>query len=320
MASYSGVHTAGDFVALPQAIREVYSMDILHEALGVMRYEEFAVKKTDLSTEPGQNINFTRYNNIQRGGQLQEHVALVEKNMSASQQAVTVTEWGNAIGISEKLLVTSFDDQMAEASILLGRDYAVVNDLMLRDVLASATQVVYAGNRATRALMQGGVDYFDVELIRQGVEVLQTKNAPKFNNDFYVCFVHPHQSAYLKRDPDWVAAHNYANTRALFNGELGRWEDTVFIGTTHQRNGAAPTTDPGYTAALANAATGGAAAADVYEAFIFGDSSYAKATALPVELRDNGVTDYGRKHGLAWYSIMGSGVLEDDFIVKLESV
>lgn len=320
MATYSGVHTAGDFVALPQAIREVYSMDILHEALGIMRYEEFAVEKTDLAVEPGQNINITRYNNIQRGGQLQEHVPLSEKNMSASQQAVTVTEWGNAIGISEKLLQTSFDDQMAEAALLLGRDYAVVNDLMLRDVLTGATQVVYAGNRATRALMQGGVDYFDVELIRQGVEILQTKNAPKFNNDFYICFVHPHQSAYLKRDPDWVAANNYANTRALFNGELGRWEDCIFIGTTHQRNGAAPTTDPGYEATFVGAATGGAAAANVYESFLFGDSSYAKAIALPVEMRDNGVTDYGRKHGLAWYAIQGAGILEDDFIVKLESV
>lgn len=168
--------------------------------------------------------------------------------------------------------------------------------------------------------MVGGVDYFDVEMVRQAVEILQTKNAPKFNGDFYVGFVHPHQAAYLKRDPDWIAANNYANTRALFTGELGRWEDVVFISTTHCRNGAAASTDPGYLAALVAAATGGATAANVYESLIFGDSAVGKATGLPVEMRDNGVQDFGRKHSLAWYSIMGAGILEDDFIVRGESV
>lgn len=320
MAVYSGVSTSGDYVSLPQAILDVYSMDIEHEAMGIMRFEDFVVKKTDLMKSPGQTITFTRYNNIERGGELDEATELSEKNMTASQLAVSVTEFGNAIGISEKLLKMAFDDQMAEAALLLGRDYAVVNDLMVRDALAGGTQVLYGGGKTSRAAMDGAVDYFDVEIIRRGVEILQTKNAPKFMGDYYVCFVHPHQAAYLKRDPDWVSANNYANTRALFTGELGRWEDTVFVGTTHCRNGAANTNDPGYLAALADAATGGAANADVYESLLFADSAAAKATALPVEMRDDGVSDYGRKHGLAWYSIMGCGVLEDDFIVKLETV
>jgi len=320
MAAYSGVHTAGDFVALPQAILDVYSMDIEHEALGVMKFEEFAVKKTELTVQPGQTITMNRYNNLNRGGELTESVAMVEGNMTATQRAISVTEWGNAVGVSEKLVQTSYDDVLAEAAVLLGRDYAVVNDLMLRDALGAATNVVYGGNKASRAAMDGATDYFDVEIIRQAVEILQTNNAPKFMGDFYVCFVHPHQAAYLKRDPDWVAAQNYANTRALFNGELGRWEDVIFVGTTHSRNGAAASVDPGYLAALVGAATGGAVAANVYESLMFADSAVGKALALPVEMRDGGVMDYGRKHGLAWYSIMGAGILEDDFIVRLETV
>jgi len=320
MASFSGVATAGDFVSLPQAILDVYSADILHEALAVMRFEEFAVKKTELGKVPGQTITMTRYNNITRGGQLDEHTELSEKAMSASQQAITVTEWGNAIGVSEKLLQMSIDDNLAEAAVLLGRDYGVVNDLMCRDTLAGASQVLYAGAKNTRAAMVGGTDYFDVELIRLAVEILQTKNAPKFNGDFYVCFIHSHQATHLKRDPDWVSANNYANTRALFTGELGRWEDVVFIGTTHCRNGSVAATDPGYFAAMVNGATGGASNANVYEALLFGDSAFGKATGLPVELRDDGVRDYGRKHGIAWYAIQGAGILEDDFIVRIESV
>jgi N4-gp56 family major capsid protein len=320
MATYSGVSTVGSYVALPQAIMDVYSMDILHEAMGIMRYEEFAVKKTELSAMPGQTITMTRYNNLSAGGQLTENVALVETNITASQKAISVTEWGKAIGVSEKLLQMSMHDVLAESALLLGRNYAQTNDLMCRDALAGATQSVFAGNRATAALMQSGVDYFDVEMIRQGVEVLQTKNAPKFMGDFYVCFLHPHQAAYLKRDPDWVAAQNYAGTRALFNGELGRWEDVIFVGTTHARNGACSSSDPGYVAAMVDQATGGASNADTYEAILFADSAYGKATALPVELRQSERADYGRRHGLAWYAIQGAGILEDDFIVKLVSI
>lgn len=320
MATYSGVQTAGDFVALPQAILDVYSMDIEHEALAVMKFEEFAVKKTELTKQAGQTITMNKYNNLTRGGQLGESVALVEGNITATQKQLTVTEWGNAVGVSEKLLQTAMDDLLAEAAILLGRDYAVVNDLMLRNTVAAGTNVLYGGQKATRALMDGSVDFFDVEAIRLGAEILQTNNAPKFMGDFYACFVHPHQVAYLKRDPDWVAAQHYANTRALFNGELGRWEDIIFIGTTHSQNGAAAVADPGYKAALASAATAGTSTAHVYEALLFGDSAFGKATALPVELRDGGVTDYGRKHGLAWYNLMGSAILEDDFIVRIETV
>jgi N4-gp56 family major capsid protein len=317
--AYSGVTTAGDVVALPQAILEVYSMDILHEAMGIMRFEEFAVKKTELSKMPGETINMTKYNNITRGAALDEHTAMSKQNMSASQSSITVTEYGNAIGVSEKLIQVSYDDVLAEASVLLGRDYAVVRDLMLRDAVGTGTNVGYAGAKADRASMDGAADFFDVEMIRVGVEFLQTQNAPKFNGDFYVCFVHPHQAAYLKRDPDWISAQQYAGSRRLFTGELGRWEDVVFIGTTHCRNGACAATDPGYLAALVNGATGGAANAHVYEALLFADQAYGVADALPVELRDDGVTDFGRMHGLAWLSIMGAGVLEDDFIFRMES-
>lgn len=317
---YTGVNTAGQVSALPQAILEVYSADILFAAQGVMRFEEFAVKKTELQKTPGQTITMPRYNNIERGGQLDEDKTMTERQMSASQAAITVTEYGNAIAVTEKLLVMSFDDTLAQGAKLLGRDYAVVNDLMCRDALSAATQIYFGGNNLNAAAMNGATDFFDVEAIRQGVEILQTKNAPKFNGEYYICFIHPHQAAYLKRDPDWVSANNYANTRALFNGEIGRWEDVIFIGTTHCRNGACKATDPGYYAPFVNLATGGVAPANVYEGILFSDSAYGKATGLLVEMRDSGVQDYGRKHGLAWYSIMGAGILEDDFIVRIQTV
>lgn len=312
----TGVGTGGSYVALPQAVLEVYSADILHQSMGVMRYETFAVQKTELSVTPGQVIKFTTYNNITRGGALAEEDKLTTQKMSASQKSCTVTEYGNAIAVSEKLLQLSWDDVLKEAAFLLGRDYGLVTDLMLRDVVRAGGSTLFTTPGAAALGQVAAADYFDIETLRLGIEQLMTANAPKFNNDFYVCFAHPHQIAYLKRDPDWVSANNYANTRRLFTGEVGRWEDTIFIATTHQGNGAAPASDAGYVAAYANAGLGGQ---HLYQATLLADQSYGFAVALPVEMRDNGVEDFGRKHGLAWYSIYGGCVLNDEYIVHMIS-
>lgn len=311
---YSGVATAGDIVALPEAILDVYSLDIQYTAQGIMRYEEFAVYKTELGTLPGMTVKFTYYSDLTRGAQLAENTALVPQSMAANQKAITVAEYGNAVGVSELLLRTSWEDQLSQAAVLLGRDFAVVRDLDLRDVVVGGGSTIYADPLAAVLADVGAAEVMDVESIRRATELLETANAPKFLGDFYVCFIHPHQGSSIRRDPDWIAAQNYANTRALFNGEMGRWEDVVFIRTTHQGNGAAAAAAPGYEAALDGAGTAGI---DLYRATVIADQAFGLADALPVEMRDNGVEDFGRKHALAWYGIWGAGVLEDDNIVHI---
>ena len=304
--------TAGELFPL----LDVYSLEVLHKARGVMMYEQFAMRKTELSAGPGQTVKFITYDDISRGGKLTETTSLSTRSMAQSVKSLTVTEWGNAISVSEKLLQLSFDDLMTEAAILLGRDYAVVRDLSLRDILVSeVSQVIYAGSNSVITAVDSS-DILTVNDIRKAVEVLQTANVPKFNNDYYVCFIHPHQAFSLRRDSDWQSANNYAQTRNVFNGELGRWEDVIFVSTTHQGNGACASSDPGYEAYLNQA---GADDIDLYRATLFGDQCFAVADALPVELRDNGVEDFGRKHSLAWYAIWGVGVLQADYGVHIIS-
>ena len=85
-----------------------------------MRFEDFAIRKQELNGAPGENIKFTIYNDISRGGSLNEGVSLTSKSMEATQKTITIEEWGNAIKVSEKLLRLSWDDVMAESATLLG--------------------------------------------------------------------------------------------------------------------------------------------------------------------------------------------------------
>lgn len=315
---------------LPQAMLEVFSLDILHNAQGIMRFEEFAVRKQELLAAPGEVVKFTIYNDLDRDlvnkGKLTEGVSLSGNAMSAIQKSITVTEWGNAINVSEKLLRLSWDDVMAEAATLLGRDYAVTRDLAIRDAVfdgaaSLVSQQISAAADDTSAAGTADIDASEtmtIEHIREAVEILQTNDAPKFFGDYYVCFLHPHQAAYLRRDTDWVNAHQYVGTRNLFNGEIGRWEDVIFIVTTHAPNGAAAPTAAGHDPALVGDGTNGiAAGVKGYKACVFADQCLYIADSLPVELRDNGVEDFGRTHGLAWYSIFGVECLKPEYAVSI---
>lgn len=125
-----------------------------------------------------------------------------------------------------------------------------------------------------------------------------------------------HQSRGLRDDSAWIEASKYGAPEQLFNGEIGKIDDTRFIETTLMRNGAVGAADPAYLAALVNAAVG---SVDVFQSVIFGEAYFGLAVALPVELRDNGVVDFGRERGLAWYAIWGTAKLHDDYGVVIET-
>jgi N4-gp56 family major capsid protein len=305
------------------AVRDVYSAEIFFAAQPIMKFDQFTTKKTELGTQSGRTIQMNKYGNLKRGGRLTEAVKIQTQGMSLTQSSITVYEYGNGIGFSEALLQMAFFDQLAAASMLLGRDLAIVLDLALRDVAVAGTNVIYGGGKASRLTLTSA-DVFDTSVIKDAVEALETTNSPKWANDHYICFCHPHQARGLRDDNDWINASLYAGATQIYMGEIGRYEDVRFISTTVMPNGANSAvdavtgdyTDPGYVAALNN---GAGDSSDVYQAVFFGEFAVGHAVGLPVELRDNGVADFGREHGLAWYAIFGQDILEDANLVIAET-
>lgn len=293
---YQGVNYTG---TLPQTILDVYSKEVEFHAQPVLRFAQFAVTKTDLQAQPGLTVKVTVYDNLAMGGPLDELQPIGIQQLSASQKEITVTEWGNAIAVTELLLQASFDDVMSSAAKLLGMDYARVLDKALMDTVLSGTQVIYGGGKGSRAEISAE-DKFDSDVIKDAVEVLATNNAGKYNNDYYVCFVHPHHTRGLRDNPEFHEVTEYGKQYA---GEIGRIHDVIFIETT----------------VLPVLKGAGADGTDVYQAVMFGENAYALAIALPVEMRDGGIEDFGRIHKLAWYSIFGTGILQDANIVRIET-
>jgi len=341
--AYSGANSQ-----LTQAIQTIWSKEILFQSMPILRFEQFAVKKTELGVAPGLQINFMRYNNLGFASTLTEGVRMSTNALTAQQFSITVAEQGYAIAVSELLLNASFDDVMASASRLLGRNMALYLDGQARDTLMAASSVIYGedrsnlsavnnwyayGTEATSRATMTGASYLSTRTVKDAVETLATKNIPRLG-ETYVAFVHPHQSRRLRDLPEFIEVTKYAAPGNFMLGEIGRLYDTVFIETTQiskVTNGAGSgyTTDTavapgsiayptggGYTTPVTATGNG---SNDRYSAIFIGDNAFGHAISLPVELRDGGILDFGREHALAWYAIYGLGLITDQSVVIAET-
>jgi N4-gp56 family major capsid protein len=341
--AYSGANSQ-----LTQAIQTIWSKEILFQSMPILRFEQFAVKKTELGVAPGLQINFMRYNNLGFASTLVEGVRMSTNALTAQQFSITVAEQGYAIAVSELLLNASFDDVMASASRLLGRNMALYLDGQARDTLMAASSVIYGEDRSNLSAVNNwyaygtegtsrasltGSSFLSTRTVKDAVETLATKNIPRLG-ETYVAFVHPHQSRRLRDLPEFIEVTKYAAPGNFMLGEIGRLYDTVFIETTQitkvtNGSGTGYTTDTAVAPGSISYPTGGGyttpvtatgnGSYDRYSAIFIGDNAFGHAISLPVELRDGGILDFGREHALAWYAIYGLGLITDQSVVIAET-
>ena len=275
--AYSGSNSQ-----LSQAIQTIWSKEILFQAMPILRFEQFAVKKTELGVAPGLRVNFLRYKNFAVDTTpLTEGVRMTTNALTAEQIAITVAEHGYATAVSELLLNASFDDIMASASRLLGRHMAQYLDVQARDTLSAATSAVFGYDRT--GITGGGTTNYEegtaatavsgsntsvgsgtnagkykltTGTIKDAALTLASKNIPRIG-ETYVMFVHPKQSRDLRSNPEFIEVTKYAAPGNFMLGEIGRLYDVVFIETTQVAKYAIGSTVKDYTnfvGAPANAA------------------------------------------------------------------
>ena len=241
--AYSGSNSS-----LNQAIQTIWSKEILFQAMPILRFEQFAVKKTELGVAPGLRVNFLRYKNFAVDPTpLTEGVRMTTNALTAEQIAITVAEHGYAVAVSELLLNASFDDVMASASRLLGRHMAQYLDVQARNTLSAATSAVFGydrsgisggaftnydeGDKGTQLSDLDGNFKLTTAAVKDAALTLASKNIPRLG-ETYVQFVHPKQSRDIRSNPEFIEVTKYAAPGNFMLGEIGRLYDVVFIETT----------------------------------------------------------------------------------------
>lgn len=330
-AQQAEVTAANIDAALDQTILDVYSDKIFNYALPQLVLLQFSVNQQELQRSKGDTIKFHRFAPIARGGKQREGVPVTAVTLDHSTTQIKVDEYANKVSVTERLNLTSAINPLDRAAKSLADDYAVMTNVEQVKVLRGMPSVIFANEKANRTSLLA-TDGLSTRTIRAAVENAVTNKVPKINlfrmegaemavptgGQAYVCLIHPHQARSLREDPDWKAPHQYQDTRHIYYGEIGMYENVIFIETTLMPIVKATTGKvfiDGDDYSIGNdpiAVDGSPETFDTYEAFFIGEYLWGFASALDVEMRDDPPQDLGRIRNVGYYAIQGQGLLNED--------
>lgn len=211
----------------------------------------------------------------------------------------TVYEFGNSIPLTRKLKELSQHEVMDIIRKTLANDMAKTIDKYIWTQVKS-TQLIFlpsAGTSTTSIEMDtngtcgtasnatAGLSYNHIIEI---VDAMKELNIPTFDGENYLCITHPSTLTKLRKDLVSVNMYTESGRTSVLNGEVGKFAGMRFVEQTNISK-VTPT----------NSGSG------VGWAAFFGGEAMVEAIAVPEQIIEKEVTDYGRSLGLAWYMIAG---------------
>lgn len=170
---------------------------------------------------------------------LDEGVTPDGQKINMSVLTAQVDQYGGFVELSDILLLTAIDNNLVQATKLLGSQAGRTLDTITREVLVGGTNVQYgAGGKTARYQLTGGEesgnDYLTVDCIKRAVRSLKAMNAEKIG-DRYVAIINQDCSYDLTNDPDWKYPHQYQDTTELYAGEIGSIAGCRFVETSEAK-------------------------------------------------------------------------------------
>lgn len=245
-------------------MKTYYSDYLIDMAEPELVHDQFGQKHA-IPVNGGKTIEFRKYDPLPKAlTPLTEGVTPDGQKLSMGVVTATVKQYGGFIELSDMLILTAVDNNLVEATKLLGSQAGRTLDTITREVLNGGTNVQYAEGQVTSraALVGGDADpdknhYLTVDAVRKAVRFLKVMNAPRINGS-YVGIIHPDVSYDLMSDPKWVNVKTYADPEGIYAGEIGRIEGVRFVETSEAKV---------FTGA-------GAGGRDVYSTLILGADAY----------------------------------------------
>lgn len=234
------VQTTG-MTGLSAEMKTFYDMALIDEAQANLVHDQFGQKRP-IPANGGKIIEFRKFAPLAKATTpLTEGVTPDGKQLSVSTVSAAVSQYGDYITQSDMLELTALDNTILESAKLLGRQAGATLDTVVRNVMHSGTNVIYAEKvtsfGVTEVKSRAALDSdcaITVELIQRAVAKLRAQNAPTINGK-YVGIIHPYVAYDLMRDPEWVDAHKYAQPENLYEGEIGELAGVRFVQTTEAK-------------------------------------------------------------------------------------
>ena len=311
---------------LTNEMKTFYSDYLIDMAEPELVHDQFG-QKHPIPKNGGKTIEFRKYDPLPKAlTPLTEGVTPDGRKLTMGVVTATVKQYGDYIELSDVLLLTAIDNNLVQATKLLGSQAGRTLDTITREVLVGGTNVQYAEGQVTsRADLVGGSatdsdnHYLTVTAIRKAVRFLKVMNAPKING-YYVGIIHPDCSYDLMNDPKWVNVKTYSDPEGIYEGEIGRIEGVRFVETSEAKV---------WEKAGKDKSTGTATASkrDVYATMILGADAYGVTEVtggglqhIVKQLGSAGTADPLNQRATAgWKAIKTAERLVEPYMVRIET-
>lgn len=231
--SYDGTPTAFDSNnTLSPTMKTYYDTELLENARNQIVYGQLGMQQT-LPARHGKTVEWRKWNTLPPADQLTEGVIPAGKKFGQTAYTVEITQYGEYVSISDQLELHAADDTILGATEELGAACGETKEVLTRNVLAANTNVLFApkgnGAEVTSRDDLDATAKFSADLVAKAVTILKKGKAKPFDGGMYVAVIHPSVAYDLRKDNDWVSAHQYSATREIFNGEIGELHGVRFL-------------------------------------------------------------------------------------------
>ena len=288
---------------LTDEMKVFYSDYLIDNAVPKLVHDQFG-QKHPIPKNGGKTIEFRKYSPLPKLLQpLTEGVTPDGQALNMTTIEATVAQYGGYITLSDILLLTAIDNNLMQATKLLGNQAGATLDTITREVLVGGTNVIYSGGVASRSALTAN-SKLTVDDIMKAVRALKNQNAEKIDGS-YVAIIHPDVAYDLMHDDLWEAVKTYADPADWYEGEIGKIAGCRFVETTE-----------------AKIFEGG-----VYATLVLGDNAYGTTELeggglehIVKQLGSAGTADpINQRASAGWKATKVAERLVEQFMVRIES-
>ena len=229
--------------------------------------------------------------------------------LAETEVTVQLKQYGDHALFTDKLDMSHLDLNIQRKTKLFGDAGGRSIDAIVRDELATCTNVIYANGKTSRSAL-GATDKLTSIELRKAVRQLKKAHAQKFGG-YYIAICGPDTVYDLQEDEAFVKVSAYQDKENIYTGEVGRLFGCRIVETTESKifEGA------------------GASGADVASIIVLGQYAYgytdwkgAKPRVIVKPAGSAGVADPLDQISSVGWKMDGFGVkmLQPEFAVRIE--
>lgn len=218
---------------LSDEMKIYYSDYLIDNAIPKLVHDQFG-QKHPIPKNGGKTIEFRKYSPLPKLTEpISEGITPDGQSLNMSTVEATVAQYGGYITLSDVLMLTAIDNNLVQATKLLGAQAGATLDTITREVLNGGTNVIFSGGKDARAVLDNTC-LLTVDDIKKAVRLLKSQNAEQINGS-WVGIIHPDVAYDLTNDPAWKDVKTYSDPQDIYEGEIGKIFGVRFVETTEAK-------------------------------------------------------------------------------------